>query len=357
MSVKICYFGSPDNDNSRNRVLLRGLDEIGAISCVCSDKSFWPFRIIRLFFKHWRVRNKYDVMFIGFPGQIAVILAKFVTRKPVVFDPFISLYNTVIEDRKFHSRISLQSLWYFTLDWLSLNIADAVIADTVAHADYYRKKFGVRKEKFAIVPVGVREDIFFPRLPKDAGRDNMFIASFHGTYIPLHGIEYIIESAKLLEKEKSVHFRLLGTGQVLPEIKSLVKKYKLSNIELIEKRLSYEELPEYISSADVCLGIFGKTEKARMVVPNKVYECLAMGKPIITADTPAVREFFKDGESIALVDADDPSSLSDCVMSLKNDINKMNKLSLNGLELSRRNFTSRIIAERMVKDISILVSL
>ena len=352
--MKICFFGPYDKDNSRNQVLLRGLGEIGAISYECWDKSFWPIRIFRLLRKHWEIRNQYDVMFVGFPGQLAVILAKIITKKPVVFDPFISLYNTVIEDRKFHSKISLQSFWYFALDWISLNIADSVIADTSAHADFYQKKFKVRKEKFIIVPVGTREDIFFPR-PPNVKKDDVFIVSFHGTYIPLHGIEYIIKSAKLLEKEKSIRFRLLGTGQTFSEMKSFVEKNKLSNVDLVEKRVPYRDLPEYISAADVCLGIFGNTKKAFMVVPNKVYECLAMGKPVITADTPAVREFFKDDESIMLIDANDPFSLANAIISLKNDENKMCRLSFNGLELFRRNFTPRRIAEKMIKDISVLI--
>lgn len=340
--------------NSRNRVLEHGLKKIGAISCECTDKSFWPVRMVRLFLKHRKVKNQYDVLFVAFPGQLMVVLAKLVTRKPVIFDPFISLYNTVVEDRQFHSKVSLAALWYFVLDSISLKMADVIIADTEAHAGYYQKKFGVRKEKFAIVPVGVREDLFFPLPAK--GKNERFIVSFHGTYIPLHGIEYIIESAKLLKADESVAFRLLGTGQTLLSIKSLVRKYGLSNVALLEKRIPYEAFPEYISSADVCLGIFGKTLKAKMVVPNKVYECLAMGKPVITADTPAVREFFEPNKNIFTVDTNDPTSLVQRILELKDDRSMMERVALGGLDMFRKNFTSVGIAAKMMKDIAGLLS-
>ena len=73
-----------------------------------------------------------------------------------------------------------------------------------------------------------------------------------------------------------------------------------------------------IVEADLCLGIFGNTDKAKRVIPNKVYECLAVGKPVITADTPAIRELFEDGE-LVFVSVADHISLAKAIMALKND--------------------------------------
>ena len=71
---------------------------------------------------------------------------------------------------------------------------------------------------------------------------------------------------------------------------------------------------EHIETADLCLGIFGNTQKAEMVVPNKVFQMLASGKPVITRRSRAMEELAADQDlNLRLVEADDPASLVDAV--------------------------------------------
>lgn len=70
--------------------------------------------------------------------------------------------------------------------------------------------------------------------------------------------------------------------------------------------------------ADICLGIFGDTDKARRVVPHKVFEALAMGKPIITMDTPAARELLVHDETSLLV-SNNPTALATAILDLARD--------------------------------------
>jgi len=80
-----------------------------------------------------------------------------------------------------------------------------------------------------------------------------------------------------------VEFRLIGSGQTFKETKKLSKQLGLRNIEFLPP-IPIEELPYEISAADICLGgHFGLTEKAARVVPGKIYQILAMEKPIIAA--------------------------------------------------------------------------
>ena len=80
----------------------------------------------------------------------------------------------------------------------------------------------------------------------------------------------------------------------------------------------YAELPARIAAADVVLGIFGKTAKARMVIPNKVYQAAAVGSAIVTADTPAIREVFVPGESVYAIEPT-PRALADALLALARD--------------------------------------
>jgi glycosyltransferase involved in cell wall biosynthesis len=129
---------------------------------------------------------------------------------------------------------------------------------------------------------------------------------FHGTFIPLQGLPTIIRAAKLLE-DKRIRFRIVGDGQERPAIEQLVQDLAVSNVELVG-RVPREQVPREIAAASLCFGIFGTSEKAGRVVPNKLFECLAVGRPVITADTPAIRAAFS-GE-VEVVPPGDPEELA-----------------------------------------------
>ncbi len=353
----VCYFGSYNREYARNRILLKGLRENGAEVIECHEESRGFLRVWRLFRKHRALRNNYDAMIVGFAGQGMTLFAKLITRKPVVLDAFYSLYNTAVEDRKIHSSLSFAALYYWLLDWLSARVADLVLLDTEAHIEYYVRKFHVPREKFVRVFIGADDDIFASRSAGEDGpaRRSMgeggdqrgkIIIRFYGAYIPLHGVEYIVQAAKLLEKEPCIQFELLGDGQTYAAARALAEELRLTNLSFIGRRIPYDELPAWIAGADICLGIFGATEKARRVIPNKVYECVAMKKPVITMDSPAIRELFDERE-VYLVPAANPEAIAAGIMTLKTQPKRARALAENGFEKFRDCAAPTVIGKEL----------
>lgn len=113
---------------------------------------------------------------------------------------------------------------------------------------------------------------------------------FYGQFIPLHGVDTIIKAAQLLENE-CVQWVIIGKGQEESRIRRLIDLHPLENLIWIPW-VPYHELVNCILRADVCLGIFGDSEKASRVIPNKVFQIIAMGKPLITRDSAAIRELL-----------------------------------------------------------------
>jgi glycosyltransferase involved in cell wall biosynthesis len=208
-------------------------------------------------------------------------------KKPIVVDAFFSKYEAVIVDRKAYSKYHPKAFLYFVLDAIMIFSANLIIVDTQEHKEFFSKWRD--PHKIHIVPVGVHTGEFFPILQQPLTNE-CFLVQFHGSYIPLQGIEHIVEAARILSNEKNIQFRFIGNGQEYLRIRDLVARYSL-NIEFLPW-LSIAELNTKLNEADAILGIFGDTEKTDRVIPNKIYQGLAVRKAVLSKDTVAIREQF-----------------------------------------------------------------
>jgi glycosyltransferase involved in cell wall biosynthesis len=166
---------------------------------------------------------------------------------------------------------------------------------------------------------------------------------FYGRMIPLHGVETIVRAAKLLEPD-GIPFHLIGEGQV--DIQRLLAERGPTNVRWTPG-VPYESLPGLVAEAALCLGVFGTSAKAARVVPHKVYEAAAMGKPIATADTPAIREAFPD--ALALVPPGDPEALAEAIRGLCADPDRRARLGEAARARFEAAFSTRAIAAALAR--------
>jgi glycosyltransferase involved in cell wall biosynthesis len=110
--------------------------------------------------------------------------------------------------------------------------------------------------------------------------------------------------------------------------------------------VDYERLPEEISRAGCALGIFGTSAKAQRVIPNKVFQALACGAPVITADTPAARELLTHDETALLVPAGDPPALAEAVQRLATDVDLTRRIATAGQAVYERAASEAVLGRR-----------
>lgn len=340
--MRVCYFGIYDSNYSRNKELIRGLKENDVEVIECRVAPNEKYKYWKLFKKHKKIKN-YDLMIVGFPGHPVMFLAKLVCRKKIVFDAFVSLYDSNIFDRKTHSPHSLKALKYWLLDWLSCKLANKILLDTDEHIKYFVKTFGTKKEKFKRILVGGDDTIFYPRNYQK--NTDKFSVLFQGTYIPLQGVEYIIEAAKILEAE-DIEFNIIGKTKAYQPAINLSQKLNINKVNFIDF-MPQEELAKHMAQADICLGFFGDTPKAKRCGAIKISEALAMEKPVITADTPAIREFLKNRENCLLCNIADAEDLARKILELKNNPELREKIAENGYKLYKEKLTSIALGKEL----------
>jgi len=364
--MRVCYFGTYDVEQSRNNVIIQGLQQNGVKVLECHAKLWYNTAdkirsvrgglfnpgllgralasYLRLLRRHARIGD-YDVMVVGYAGHFDLFLAKLLTslsRKPLVFDALLSLTETVIEDRGLAQRGGLLARLVYLVDKYACRLADLVLLDTEAHVRHFQQDLGVRPDKLRWVPVGADE--VYCRGPSPVGESDPFQVVYFGQYIPLHGVNYVVEAAKLLEGRPDIHFELVGDGQTYAEAASLAERLRVQNVTFRRTWLSPEDLiAEHIVPADVCLGAFGDSPKARRVVPIKVFVALAMGKPVITGDSPAAREMLIHGTDAILCEMANPRALAQAILLLKRDRPLRKKIAEQGYLSFQNKFSARVI--------------
>lgn len=353
--MNICYFGTYDKNDSRNKVIIDGLrkNNVEVIECHSSILSYkypWviPLNHINLIKKFYvlKRRNDFDAVIVGFSmigSFIDILLMRFMTRKPVIFNPLVSLYMTLVEDRKMVRHPLLIGILFY-IEKTAYTFSDMIMVDTNQHLMYISRKFKIDKDKIRRIFVGADTSIFYPREVKE--QDDVFTVLFFGYHSPLHGVEYIVKATKILEDKRDIKFIIVGTGQVSDQIRELALELKLENISFIEW---VDDLVDLISRVDVCLGIFGNTEKAMYVIPKKAFETLAMKKPLITGRSLAMEEIFLDRENSILCDMANSESLAESIVLLKEDQELRKRISDGGYKLFNNHFTPEKIGKEILE--------
>ncbi len=279
-------------------------------------------------------RERFDAVIVGYPGHFDLPAARHAARgAPVVFNPLVSLADTFVDDRGRFRPDSPAARALTAVDRRALRAADLVVCDTQAHADHLTALAGLDSSRVAVCLVGAEERVFSPGWQPQ----ELFTCLFVGKLIPLHGLETILEAARLAPE---IPFRIVGSGQ----LDSLLAAAP-ANVEHVPW-VDYERLPEELHRVSCALGVFGTSGKAARVIPNKAFQALACGTPLVTADTPAARELLLDGESALLVPPGDAPALAQAVRRLAADPALAHKLSGGGLAAYREHASEDVLGAR-----------
>ena len=275
--------------------------------------------------------NGADALIVGYPGHFDLMAARRAAAgRPIVFNPLVSLADTFVSDRRRFRANSLAARVLERVDRAAFGAADLVVADTEAHARFFAQ---LTDTPIEVCFVGAEDRLFTPGWsPADP-----FKVLFVGKLIPLHGVETILEAARLLP---DVPFRLIGSGQLGPLLDS-----RPPNVEHVSW-VDYETLPAELRHAGCALGIFGSSDKALRVIPNKAFQALACGTPLITGDTVAARELIVDGESALLVAPGDPAALAHAVRRLAENPELARKLGAGGRAAYEQNASEAVLGPR-----------
>jgi glycosyltransferase involved in cell wall biosynthesis len=345
--VRILYFGTYEREYPRNSQVISCLRTAGA-DVIERHVDVWDGDVDKLapglgsvlalgraeLSLLRRPRVDFDAVIVGYPGHFDMAVARRIAGdRPLVFNPLVSLEDTMVGDRRLLRRSSLRARVLHAVDRTAFRKADLVVADTSAHADFFVQRFGLPRDRLAVCFVGAEDTLFRPGLETREPFDVLFV----GKLIPLHGLDTILAAAALLPE---VHFRVVGRGQLDDRLRGAP-----ANV-IHETWVAYDQLPALYRSAGCALGIFGTSAKAARVIPNKAFQALATATPLITADTPAARELLTDGDSALLVQPGNAEALAAAVRSLASDPARREALGARGRDAYATHASEAVLGEK-----------
>jgi len=224
----------------------------------------------------------------------------------------------------------------------------------------YAIEMGAKEKNVEYFPLGFDPQVFKPmvkdlQLAHDLGiSDNDKVILFVGTIYEFSGLENIIQKFENVKDQiKGIKFLIVGGGPNFEKIKSLVNKKKLSSDVILTNFKPQHEIPKFISLADICVNSFEINKITDRIIPIKIFEYLACGKPVLSTPLKGTMDLLPKEDFGIIYSPSDSfvESLSD----LLTNTEKLEELGNKGLDYVIKNHDWDILADSLLKKFENLV--
>ena len=224
----------------------------------------------------------------------------------------------------------------------------------------YTIEMGAKEKNVEYFPLGFDPQTFKP-MAKDQHlahklgiSDNDKVILFVGTIYEFSGLENIIQNFETIKsKVKEIKFLIVGGGPNFEKIKSLVNKKKLKSDVILTNFKPQHEIPKFISLADVCINSFEINKITDRIIPIKILEYLACGKPVLSTPLKGTIDLLPKEDFGIIYSPYD--SFVENLSELLTNTEKLEELGNKGLDYVVKNHDWNILAESLLKKFENLV--
>ncbi len=233
--------------------------------------------------------------------------------------------------------------------------ADHIISLTHAFKQHIMAK-GIAEKRLSVITNGADLEQFRPvpegenEVEKQYGLDSKFVVSFIGTHGMAHGLDTVLEAAERLKDEKDILFLLVGDGAERQRLVQEKEKRRLDNVLMVgqqDKRL----MPHFISASNACMVLLKKSDLFKTVIPSKIFEAMAMGRPIIHGVEGESKKIIEDGKCGICIEPENDEQLVNAVWELYTNQDACRQLAENGKRYVHAHFNRHDLADEYLKGI------
>lgn len=173
----------------------------------------------------------------------------------------------------------------------------------------YVINLGADKEKTSVIGAGIDLKKFDMRIDGSKIREQYGIKKddtvlfFMGWLYHFSGLKEVALELATKEDVKNIKLLIVGDGDALADLKKIIADNKLEGQVILAGKQPYDTIPKYIAASDICiLPAYPEEVIMQDIVPIKMYEYMAMGKPVITTKLPGIMKEFEEGNGVFYVD-------------------------------------------------------
>ncbi|PPF42407.1 hypothetical protein C5B85_16745 [Pseudoclavibacter sp. AY1F1] len=314
--LRVLYLGVESEQYPRNARVRAYLESHldADITIVGIDKDPGAVRKARILMREGSAfpRDSFDVVVLAeFQLKYAPIARLLAVRYRalLVVDWFVGLYETRVEDWGMTTPGSLKGRAWRAVDSVAARIGDVVVTDSDERAKMLVRDYCARRRSTFTLPVGAPKWAQgSDRFASDEGRIRVL---YYGGYLPLHGVDYVLEALAATERSDRLDVVFIGAGERRAAAERSARELGLSGLINFKNPIPEAQLADEIAAADLVLGVFGTSPKAASVIANKVWQGLSAGRVVVTRQSKALDEIRSIvGNLLIEVDPEDPKRLA-----------------------------------------------
>jgi colanic acid biosynthesis glycosyl transferase WcaI len=298
-------------------------------------------------------RGKYDLIYASSPplfvGATALVLL-FIKRTPLAFE---------VRDLWPESAVALGELSNQSVISLATRLEEIcyrkAMQVVVVTRGIYDRLFqrGVPKDKLCLVPNGANVEMFNftpagrERIRRELGLENKFIAIYAGIHGLAQGLETVFDAALQLQTNHDIHILLIGDGPKKSELLSLASQYNLPNLTMMAEK-PREQIPDYLSAADISLIPLKKAEIFKGALPSKIFDAWACERPVLLSIDGEARQLVESVGGGIFIPPEDAQKMAETLIRLKDSPSERETMGKRGLAYTRQNHSRAALAEELI---------
>jgi len=225
--------------------------------------------------------------------------------------------------------------------------ADRVIVNSPGFIDHVEARGA---QKVTLIPNGADPDMFNPQSTGAAFREkhsltDHFVVLYAGAHGMSNDLAVVLDAAALLKDTDLIRIVLLGSGKEKPRLVSEAQTRNLDNV-LFLPPVPKLEMRDALAAADACLAILKPIEMYKTTYPNKVFDYMAAGRPVILAIDGVIRQVVEKANAGVFVPPGDPEALAGAIRELAADTKKCRSMGQNGRKMIETRFSRVELADK-----------
>ncbi len=205
--------------------------------------------------------------------------------------------------------------------------------------------------QIVLVPNGADAAMFDPQqtgeeFRRRAGLGERFVAMYAGAHGMSNDLPVVLDAAELLHEREDIVIVLLGDGKEKPSLQQRAEERGLKNV-LFLPPCPKNAMAEALAAADACIAILKPIAMYRTVYPNKVFDYMAAGRPVVLAIEGVIREVVQGAGAGLCIAPGDAQALAKAIRYLADHPEEGREMGRRGRQVVVDNFDRPELAERL----------